>query len=132
MDPAVGVTTPSRHLNRGGLPRSIWTQQSKNFSRSDVERNIVDGEEFAKLFDQTLHMQNGRGHECQSVTRVTATCELKSRADGMATDTGMSATLCEGYSQRQERQHQRQRLSEGRFKLLVPVPSEPAILETAS
>jgi hypothetical protein len=71
---------PEQHLNRGGLPRSIWTQQSKNFSRSDVERNIVDGEEFAKLFDQTLHMQNGRGHECQSVTRVTATCELKSRA----------------------------------------------------
>jgi len=52
-----------QHLNRGGFPRPIRAQQSKNFSRSDVERNIADGDELAELFHQMLDVQDRCGHE---------------------------------------------------------------------
>ncbi len=54
---------PEQHLNRGGFPCPVRAQQSKNFTRPDVERNVVDGDELAEPFHQMLDVQDGYGHE---------------------------------------------------------------------
>src|SRR5512146_520821 len=52
---AGGMQQRGEHLDGGGLSGSIRTEKGKDLTGSDVERDVIDGGETAKCFDEVFN-----------------------------------------------------------------------------
>src|SRR5437764_715569 len=58
---AGGHAQTADHIDSGGFARSIWTEQSEDFSLPHCEGEVIDGLERAKGFREVGHFYGGNG-----------------------------------------------------------------------